>query len=292
MFKLRLLEISVNGDSYSDINVRDADKIESLDGTIGDLQSILSQASSMSTSYDATMLQAKQGKDANESLGDMEENGLDASTITLKNGDSDELTITGAGLVAKKMTDVGAYADQQLRIAGNGIYMTNDNWATITEAIGEIKDENGRLIGYGIVADNIIGKFILGENITISNEDSSVVITGDSIKLGTVAEEGAVNPTGITLNKNGSVEFRSFEEDAGTYRENVLTFDLQNGLVITGHAYTPSGQHNPVWYDYTLQLSPKIDSNGTGNVIEFTGNGNQAGSHHWYIDTDGQMTPG
>lgn len=300
MFKLRILEISIDGDNYSDINVTFAEQIEDLEGSLYDLQSIVSQASSISSSYDATMLQAKQGKKANSTFDEMSDTGIDASKYAFVNDSNNELTMSAAGLVAKKMTDVGSYDDKQLKITANGLFMTDDNWATIKEAIGEVDlgvDEHGNHnIGYGVIADNIIGKFILGEKLEISNEESSVIITGDYIKLGTIANgatEEVPHPTGIELNKDGSVTFTSYSTgDFGAENSANLTFSLSDGLIISGTSYLPSSQGNTEWFDYTLRLSPKVDPSGTGDIITFEGTDSHGTTTSWGIDRSGNIGHG
>lgn len=297
MFKLRILEISISGDSYADINVTYADEIESLDGTVGDLQSVLSQAASMSTSYDATMLQAKQGKEANESLSDMEYEGLDASTITLKSGDSDELTITGAGLIAKKMTDVGSYASQQLKITGNGIYMTDDNWNTIKQAIGEVKSDD-ETYKYGIIADNIVGKFILGENLKLESENSKVVITGDYIKMGEMAENPESTEllgTGITLDSDGIAIFASEYKPTSSETVSINSiFSPEQPFTISGLQST-YGANQTTERPYVFRINPYIhEENNTINthVIEYIMWDDYEQEnilYHWGITNDGRL---
>lgn len=271
MFKLRILEISIDGENYSDINVTFAEQIEDLEGSLYDLQSIISQASAISSSYDATMLQAKQGKKANSTFNDMSDTGIDASEYSFVNDNNQELTINSSGIIARKMNDIGVYDDKQLKITSNGIYMTNDNWATIKEAIGEVKF-NGNT-SYGIVADNIIGKFILGSNIEISNGDSTVSIKGDSIKIGDVAKRPNISEKGIVLSYDGSLKCHSSwtggqgtEPDTDPSDDDYTAtceFDPNNGFIIRGTRTTYNSGGEPRVYAYEYNFNVDITQDKT-----------------------------
>lgn len=187
ILKLRLIGIDFSGDSIETINVTFSEQIESVDGTSGDLQSIIRQAKSMASSYPSTALQAKQGSIANDEIADMYRNGLNAAKTVLANNDNQEVTVNEAGILCRRMKDEGVYDEKQLRITGNMMAFTDDNWATVKMAIGETKinspgakEDTGL---YGIIADNIVGKLVAGEKCLIGNESSNVFITGDGIEV-------------------------------------------------------------------------------------------------------------
>ncbi len=297
LFKLRIISIEVSGENYADINIGFAERVEALDGKMSDLQSIVAQASAIASSYDSTMLQAKQGKQANDDIYEMSVDGINTQKYSVTNSSDNELTVNSSGLLARKMTDEGVYSPKQLRITNNGMYLTDNNWTTIKEAIGEVKFDNGD-VAYGIIADNIIGKFILGRELEITNDEtnSTVKITGDYIKLGTVANgaTGEVpHPTGIELNKDGSVTFTSYSTgDFGAENSANLTFNLSDGLIISGMSYVPSSQGNTEWFEYTLRLSPEVDPSGTGDIISFEGTDSHGLTTRWGIDRSGNIGHG
>ena len=187
ILKLRLIGVDFSGDSIENINVTFSEKVESVDGKEFDTESILQQAASIATSYSSTVKQAKQGESANKEFIDIYANGLNATKAMLSNNDSNEVTMTGAGLIAKRMDDEGFYGDKQLRIVGNGMYLTDDAWKSLKMAVGEIiyinpitgEEEKA----YGIIADTIIGNLIAGKQAYIGDENGSVLITGDGITL-------------------------------------------------------------------------------------------------------------
>ncbi|MCI9416324.1 MAG: tail fiber domain-containing protein [Eubacterium sp.] len=187
ILKLRIIGIEFSGDSTEKIEVTFSDQIESLDGTLSDLQSIIKQAGSMATSYPSTVLQAKQGSEANGEIADIYNNGLNAAKAMLKNNDSNEVTITSSGIVCKRMDDEGVYGEKQLRITGNIMAFTDDNWQSVRMAIGETMFQNpvtgDKKPEYGIIAENIVGKLIAGDKAFIGNKNNNVLITGDGIDI-------------------------------------------------------------------------------------------------------------
>lgn len=187
LLKLRIIGVEVSGDTTSDFSVTFADKIESADGTTSDTKSILDQAQTMATSYNSTVLQAKQGKNAKNIFTDIYNNGLNAANAMIKTDDSESVTISSGGILAKRMDDVGFYGDKQLRITGNLIVMTNNNWETVSMALGETSFTNpytGEIsTGYGIIAENIVGKMMLTEKLYVASKNGNVQIDGNGITL-------------------------------------------------------------------------------------------------------------
>ena len=187
ILKLRLIGIDFSGDSVEKIDVTFSEQIESIDGTLSDLQSIIHQAKSMATSYPSTALQAKQGAEANSEIADIYDNGLNAEKTMFANNDNNEVTITQSGIICKRMDNEGFYDGKQLRITGNVMAFTDDDWKSVKMAIGEriFKDSNTleEEVGYGIIADNIIGKLIASDKCIIGNKENNVVITGDGIDI-------------------------------------------------------------------------------------------------------------
>lgn len=187
LLKLRIIGVEVSGDTTSDFSVTFADKIESADGTTSDTKSILDQAQSMATSYNSTVLQAKQGKNAKNIFTDIYNNGLNAANAMIKTDDSESVTISSGGILAKRMDDVGFYGDKQLRITGNLIAMTNNNWETVSMAIGETSftdpytGETSN--GYGVIAENLVGKMTLTQKLYVASKNGNVQIDGNGITL-------------------------------------------------------------------------------------------------------------
>lgn len=187
ILKLRIIGIEFSGDSVEEIQVTFSEQIESIDGKMNDLQSIIQQAGNMATSYSSTVLQAKQGSEAQSTISDIYTNGLNAAKTMLTNNDNNEITITPSGIICRRMDDEGFYGNKQIRITGNIMAFTDDAWETVKTAIGEITFYNPESkkfeTRYGIVADAVVGNLIVGNNMFIGNQNGSVQITGSGIKI-------------------------------------------------------------------------------------------------------------
>ena len=195
VLKLRLIGVDYSGDSMETIEVTFSDQIESVDGNISDLQSVLDQAKSIATSFSSVQVKAEQGAEAKDYVNSVVEEGLNASSTMLKNSDDNEVEISRAGIIAKRMDDQGIYGDKQLRIIGNGMYMTETAWGehpqnnkpAVSMAVGEIyfydpttRQSNWR---YGVIADALVGNLIVGQNLYIGNDSGSVEVDGSGIKI-------------------------------------------------------------------------------------------------------------
>lgn len=234
ILKLRLIGVEFIGESVSDINVTFSEQIESIDGTMNDLQSIIQQASSMATSFPSTTLQAKKGAEAQSTISDMFNNGLNAAKTMLASGEDQDVTITKSGIICRRKEDEGYYSPNALRITNNIIGFTRDGWATVSEAIGEIlytdPTTGEKSWKYGIIAEAIIGKLIAGENMYIGNKEGSVQITGDGIDItnGSIQLTNGINTICIDPdNEEKLFSIKSGETDC-------LYTDNEGNLNLTG----------------------------------------------------------
>lgn len=279
LLKLRIIGIEFAGESPEKIEVTFSDQVKSIDGKIDDLRSIIKQAASMATSYPSTVLQAKQGSDAKGEISAMHKDGLNAAKTMLTNNDNNEVTVTQAGILCKRMDDQGMYGDKQLRITGNIMAFTDDGWKTVKMAIGEMEFDditdptgNTKIPGYGIIADNIIGKLIAGDKMLIGNKDKSVQITGDGItisngviKSSDYTNDGNGNETGSIIDlRDGSFSFGggglTYNGDNGDNREKKMKvrgeIEALSIYSLNGYDLNSKGkQVNVLWGDYNNVLN-------------------------------------
>lgn len=224
ILKLRIMGIEFDGESVENIGVTFSEKIESIDGNVSDLQSILNSAQSIASSYSAVMKQAQQGSSAKTEISTIISDGLNAAKTMMTNDDSEEVTITSAGINCKRNDGSGLFGDKQLRLTGNGIYFTDDAWKSIREAIGEII-LNGKEY-YGIIAEALVGKLIMGENLIIGDDDANVKITKDGIviKDGSISWEHVNTPKANQIYVNDTETVQKWVND---YDEKIPEIDAQ-----------------------------------------------------------------
>lgn len=278
ILKLRLIGVDFNGESVNEISVTFAEQIESVDGKISDTQSILQQASAIATNFSSTALQAKQGSEAKSIFAEMYAKGLNTSKTMLTNNDHNEVTVTSSGILCRRMDDEGYYGNKQFRITGNIAAFTKDNWQTVEMAIGETSFINPitgeEKTDYGIIAPNLVGQLIAGENLYIGNEKGSVIITGEGIQLdgGTITwtspiQQDAVEGLNDTLN--------TFVEKV-TYNQDISQLQDQIDGNITTWFYDgePTLDNNPAsnWEtdkDKNIHLGDLYYDNQTGYAYRF-----------------------
>lgn len=186
VYKLRLVEYEISYGGFDSISVEFSDVAKTKNG-YSDLEDILSDASSMASSYDSIQRQASLGNEARDMIRQWLNEGLDASLIQIQNNTNEDIVIDNNGLLGRSYSDITEeYSDEQIRLTHNIIAFTDDNWESVKQAIGkhkykyfdEGKDEFVDAIGYGVSADFmtagvVSGSQIIGGNIYSDNYSPS-----------------------------------------------------------------------------------------------------------------------
>ena len=223
LYKLRLLDYSINYDDVSDIDVTFSDVLNTSDG-ISDTRSVLEKASSMATSYDSVKRQASQGSNSYDTLDNWIQKGLNATTVSIVNSAENQTqTWDSHGMLYRQYDDITeTYLPEQLKIINSGLYITDNNWETSRAGIGRYvytdPESGDEVETYGIIADTICSHLMLSENVGIYNADSSIVI----------------NDKGITV--TGS------DGDTNVYIDAKTGQLTCNGAVINGEIYAEMGE--------------------------------------------------
>lgn len=179
IYKLRLLSYEIDFDNLEYINVEFSDVMKIASG-INDVKSILSQASSMATSYDSVKRQANQGAEGKKVLNGWFENGLDATNTKIIGGaDNQTQTWDSHGMLFRKYDAItDSYDPCQMKFINSTMAITRDNWETVSTAVGGFYYQDLRTgelkYNYGINAEVLVGRLILGQELGIYNNDSSL----------------------------------------------------------------------------------------------------------------------
>ena len=172
IFKLRLIEYTINFDSFNDIPVKFSDVTKVRDG-ITDVESILSQASSMTTSYDSIKRQSEQGNKANEVINNWLETGLNSALVRIQNNNNEDIVFDKNGLLCRSYDDItDTYSPEQFKLTHNVMAYTTDNWKTVSAALGKHEynyyDSDKLLqrdVGYGLSAKFVTAGYVSGSQI-------------------------------------------------------------------------------------------------------------------------------
>ena len=206
IFKLRLLEYTINFGSFNDIAVEFSDVTKVKDGS-SDVRSILSKASSMSTSYSSTQRQASQGAKSSSVLNNWVENGLNATQAKIIDSYDENLMFGKNSFWCRQYDPItNTYSDEQIKIVNSTIAITDDNWETTKTAIGKFyyKDPvtGEQKVAYGVNGETIVGKFILGEKMSMQNESGSFVFDGNGMSVTSETADGVGT---MTFNEDGLI---------------------------------------------------------------------------------------
>ena len=177
VYKLRLIEYEINYDNFDNISVKFSDVAKIKNG-YSDLESVLSNASSMASSYDSIKRQANLGNEAQDRIRQWLDEGLDASLYQIQNNVNEEIVIDNNGLIGRSYSDITEkYSPEQIRLTHNIIAYTDDDWASVKQAIGKHKykyyDEGKKdfidAMGYGVSADFVTAGIVSGSQIIGGN---------------------------------------------------------------------------------------------------------------------------
>lgn len=247
IFKLRLLEYGISFGDFDNISVEFSDVAKIKNG-ITDVQNVMSKASSMASSYSSVKRQASQGEKSNSILNSWVDNGLSATNTKIISADEQNQIWDKNGMLFRQYDPItDTYGDEQLRIVNSTIAITNDNWKTTKTAIGKYyytDPTTGELkTAYGVNGETIIGKFILGENLSMQNESGTMTFdsNGFTIISGTDDDTGTMtfNEDGLIVNhgKNTVTISPKSEEvmNITNGEEKVFEIDEDGELSINGN---------------------------------------------------------
>ena len=204
VYKLRLLEYSISFDDFDSIPVTFSDVIKLKSG-ITDVESILSQASSIATTYSSVQRQAIQGEESKTVLNTWFNEGLDATnTKIVGNAQSQNQVWDKNGILCRNYDSItGQYSPEQLKIINSTIAITDDNWATTKTAIGKFvyKDPVTEELrtSYGINGETLVGRLLIGENIILSNSNGRLTFNDNGLVVSNSINKVTISPSDVSL---------------------------------------------------------------------------------------------
>jgi hypothetical protein len=245
VYKLRLLEYGIKFGDFNNIPV-DFSDISKIKNGITDVKDVLSQASSMATSYSSIQRQADKGYRAKTTIEQWISNGLNSANVKIQNNDNEDIVLTKNGILCRSYDDItNTYSPEQLRLTHNIMAYTNDEWKTVRQAIGKHeyilyeKDKNMFVdkTGYGMNADfvtagvvsgsQIIGGDIYSDNYSVSDRTGSYLNLRDgtfSFGGGSLRFEGGTllisSPNVVTKNEITEIN-EEYLKTTSVYAENL-----------------------------------------------------------------------
>jgi len=275
IYKLRLLHYTLDYDSLDTLSVEFSDVVKNTDLS-NEVEGILNQSKSIATSFISVKRQAEQGSQSKGLIDNWIENGLDTATTKIVNGTNQDIVYDKHGLLFRKYnSDEGTYSPKQFKFINSTIAMTNDNWKTSKVSLGEFEFYNPKTqqveTGYGLIANQIVGKMMLSEEIGIYNKTGSFTIDENGLNI-----TNGINSFSVDLNssslfniKKGNVPvFTITDTGELSFTGNVTTKNLILG---TSGLYENNGTTS-------ISIAPKDISiltlqKGTEKVLFFDSSG-------------------
>ena len=172
IYKLRMIQYEIGFNNFENIPV-EFSNVTKIKNGITDVESILSQASSMATSYDSVKRQSKQGDKAQDTIEQWFTSGLNSALVQIQSNDSEDISLTKNGLLCRSYDDITeTYSPEQFKLTHNIMAYTTDNWKTVSAALGkheyEYYDSNKILskgVDYGLTSKFVTAGYINGSQI-------------------------------------------------------------------------------------------------------------------------------
>lgn len=274
IYQLRLIRYAIDFENLEEIDVEFSDVLKCND-SVSDIQNILKQASSMASTYQTVERQADKNSQTTKVVNTWFEDGLNATlTKLINNADSQTMVFNEHGFLMRSYDEIsGNYSPEQLKIINSTLAVTDDNWVTTKTAIGKFlyyDPVTGELKkAYGINAETVIGRMILGQSLGIYNASNTLKFDANGLNITNGVNTFLVNPSSQKLFSvsKGNTDLLSFDENGdltvkGNLIANTLTAgnktsstSTNNGLHIDSAGNLYAGGSNQV----------QISANGTFN---------------------------
>lgn len=163
---------------------------------------------------------------------------LNATKNSIISSDKEEIRIDSTGILCR-MPKAGqeGFEPDQVWITHGGIVYTNDDFKTIKTALGKIVTPEGKE-AYGLVAESLIGKVMLGNQMTISNSSGTFSVDEDGMK-GQQIDEKDGQMTKLEIDPE-SFQFNLYDGGNSNLLENSSGIFGLNGWKIKGSVLVQS----------------------------------------------------
>lgn len=275
----RLLKLHVNWDDPTDFSATFSNR-NSLDESFGVLKEIQDQANSTATEIGFASGAWSGAAQTNVDFRNYQNSIFDASLQQIQNSDNQELRVDETGILLRKwIPEQSRYDLCQTWFTNAQMVMTLDGWNTVSLALGHIKVGNDYF--YGLNAERIVGKFLIGEQLYITNDSGSYSITKD----GMIAQNGSYQ---VKINPDTPSEIFSISID----NEKLLYVDTTNKkLKFEGDIESTSGHIANFTISNNSLISGKIGmcSDTTNNAIAFWAGNTNKSSAPFRVTNNGNL---
>lgn len=292
VYKLRLLSYKINFDKIESIDV-EFSTVEKVHNGYSDVESVLKSASSIAGSYSGLVQQVSKTTSTTNKINNLVSNGLNATKTKYIDSDNEEIVIDNHGILGRKYDYVtNSYEPCQLKLLSNGIYLTSDNWENIHTGIGKISyfdpKKNKMVNDYGIIANTVIGKLLIGEELRIYGANNSITLDENGISL----DGGNIQWTSQI--KQDAVEGLSDNLSSFVKLIGDLQSQIDGEITSWFFDYEPANDNEPAsnWKDENEKIKHEGDlfyNSATGRAYRYIYN-NTLETHEWVFIIDEAIT--
>lgn len=261
--KSRVLHIHINWDDKSDFKLTFSSK-NSLDSVFA-LDELQQEVSTVSGSHAIGSSSWLTQKNNNNDVTTFISGTLDASKNKIISSENQSVVFGEFGLQIKKFNgQTGGYDPKQIWMANGQIAFSKDGFNSVSMALGEV-ELNGQTV-YGVVADAIVGKLIVGNTMLIQNDDATMTFNNNGLSVTNGINTVKINPT------SGSSCFEIWNRS-----NKVLYFDTYGNGYFNGRLMGASGSFSGI-----VQAGKVIGSEIEGGSINI--------NNKFLVDSNGIAT--
>lgn len=177
-----LLGYEINLDDFDDLELKFSSVLR-FKSSSWTFEELFDSASSISKTFDFESNTWNVGKEAYSLIDDYMKNALDLTTQDIITSDNQEFTLTRVGLRGREYDPLTkTYSPEQIWMTKNVLAFSDDAFKTTRTALGKITLPDGSKT-YGLLADAIVGKLILGKKVQVQDEDGTLTIVGNKISI-------------------------------------------------------------------------------------------------------------
>ena len=269
----RIIKINLDWDSPENSKIILSDLLHSLDNlySFADKFTATAKASNKvaisANKWDEPVKNGFYGK-----VNDYINSAFDLANKEILDAKDQVVAIGSYGIRGRKTNETG-YDDEQVAIINNLIAFTDDGWNSVKTALGKI-DVNGNKY-YGLAAEAVMGRFIAGDQLIISNENNTFKVDGNgaTLKNADLTVENGVSRIVISPDTG----FKIQKKDGSSWKD-MLSEDSEGYIVAKAIKLEESNIGG--WTIQSDRLSSPVGdyiaSNGTGKLSLLTWNNSQA----------------
>lgn len=241
VYRLRLLSYQINFDELQTIEVEFSTVVHH-GGSFSDVKDVIDSARTISGSYNAVTNQVQKTADAARYVNEWVKDGLNATMTKYVNDPfTQDIVIDKNGILCRAYDDLKEdYDPHQVRIIKNGLYFSSDGWETIHTGIGRISYhdpvKNEYIDDYGIIANTVVGRLVLGEFLGFANADGSMQFDENGLSVKGYHTAVCINPNTANV---FSIKKKS---SSGSYDTDVMYVDKDGNGYFEGEIYSTSGK--------------------------------------------------